>query len=568
MSYIQQLIAAEVLAKAALNLFPNSFLFHLHVDSAGFAYDIAFQQQVDEQALPFLEENMREIIKSQSQPPIQVLEMMRENAVNLMEHIHQPFKAEQVAASLYNIVQIVKMDPFYDYLPSIDASELENYIIPPSTAIKLLSIEETTSQYEDLENYRILTISGTAAENKQSLKQGLKKYLHAKQNDPFQLGLDMGLFVTDPQLSPEGLFWCDKGVFLREALQTLWKKNSQERHFKFVMTPSTISSEFIKAWRLDTDFHSAMAIEDQDASIAQNKIPLLAHYLSLQSPSPNKWPVRLAEWSSSPANLPWWDHPLALSTHTAGYRLICCDEQQIGQEIISCLQFFEKTITILGFRCEWILLSSGKKTSTRSQYDWNRSLDHLKNALSSCGYVYREDQSRISFSGPRVELQVRDLLDRLWTVSTLEISLSYAQQLRIKWPDHNKMPQPFLISEMLFTSLEQVVALLIQNHEGILPWELAPEHVRILPIGKPQQAYADKVACQLREEQLRIGIDLKDEPLAGKIHRAEKGKIPYLIIVGEKEAKENKITIRPHGHKALKKSLSVEAFIQDYLRTH
>jgi threonyl-tRNA synthetase len=536
----------------------------VHIDSAGFAYNIAFSQQVDAQAIPLLEEKMRELAKNLE--AIQILEMMRENAVNLMDHLQQPIKADQVNNSLFNIVQIVKIDDFYDFFPSLDLSELENFTISPSTAIKLLSIEETTSPTEIHENYKTLTLSGTAAENKQALKHQIKLHRHALENHPIQLGFDMQLFTADPHQSPEGLFWCEKGVFLREALQSLWNNNCQERQFKRVITPSIVSPEFQQTWRIDKNIPSIISIDDQESLIIQNKIPFLAHYLSLMPASSYLWPIRLAEWSSSPITSPWWNHPLALSAHTAGYRLIACNEQQIEQEIISCLQFFEKTITILGFRCEWILLTSGKKTSTRSQYDWNQNLDHLKNALASCGYNYREDHSQSYLSGPRVELQVKDLLDRRWTVSTLEIALAYAQQLGIKWQDHPKMAPPFLISEMLFTSLEQVMALLIQTHEGLLPWEFAPEHVRILPIGKQTLAYANKVANRLKEEQFRIGMDLKDEPLAGKIHRAEKEKIPYLLIIGDKEAKENKIAIRPHGQKALKKSLSIEAFIQEMNR--
>lgn len=563
MSYIHQLLVAEVFASAVSDLFPGSLLVQLNVDTAGFSYDIACSQPVDAQALPLIEEKMRELLKNL--PPVQVLDMMRENAANLLEHHQQPLKADQVANCPYNIVQIVKIDNFYDYLPGIDAAPLSQSPPDPSTAIKLLAIEDKIAPGDDLEDYKVITFSGTAADNKQALKQLLKKHTLAKENHPLQLGSDMGLFAIDPHLSPSGFFWSEKGLFLQRALQNLWEINSRERQFKSVATPNIVSSEFYTSWSLDTEDSPPFAIEGQNAYLVQEKFSLLTHYLSLPQNLTQSWPIRLAEWSSLSDETPSSADELPLSTRTAGYRLICCDEQQIEQEIISCLQFFEKTFTILGFRYEWILSSSGKKISTKGQYPGNKSLDLLRKTLSSCGYAYREERSQIALPGPRIELHVKDLLDRSFAVSTLELSLNLAHNLRLKWQEQHQLRQPFLISEMLYTSLEKIIALLIQNHAGVLPWQFTPEHVRILPIGKHTFAYANKVADRLSEEKLRIGIDLADDPLAGKIHRAEIEKIPYMVIIGEKEAKENKITIRPHGQKALKNTLSLEAFIQEVI---
>ncbi len=561
MSLILQLTAAEILAKAALRLFPGAILIHLHVDAAGFSYDIAFSQQVDIHALPLLEENIRELIKEEI--PLQVLDMMRENAVHLFEHHLQPIKADQVAKAKYNIVQIIKVDDFYDYSPLPEISDLQKNPSGFTGAIKIFSIEEKLGLKSLFDNTKVMAISGTAAENKQSLKKQIKKHEDARRNHPLRLGSDMNLFSFDSKLGSDVLFWHPKGVFLRDALIRFWQEDSKRQQFQFVITPSAIPSEISYTYKtLDSPLCS---IETSECLAIQDKNSLLAYYLARHSYSCDEFPVRLAEWSSKMEISSWWNEPAAPRFQSTGYRQIYCLEKQMQQEIISSLQFFDKIITMLGFRGQWVILVPKGKFSAKNLFDGNQSLKHLKEALFSCGHFFTEE-SRLSLAGPRIELQVKDKLDRSWTLSTLEINLAYTQYLALHYRGNEKKYHPFLICESLFTSLERVIILLLQNTEGVLPFQLAPEQIRILPIGKQSLAYAHKVSNQLNEALFRVGIDMKEDSLGHKIHRAEKEKIPYQVIVGEQEAKEKKVAIRSYGQKALKKRVSVEAFIQECVR--
>ena len=178
-------------------------------------------------------------------------------------------------------------------------------------------------------------------------------------------------------------------------------------------------------------------------------------------------------------------------------------------------------------------------TSTgKTSKEWRNGIEQLKQALSTCGYPFEEQETLQVLPGPRIELQIQDVLNRNWTMAIVEFHLALTRKLAAYYQELDNKIDPVLICETVFTSLEKAIALLLQSNEGILPFRLLPEHVRILPIGKGQLPYAAAIEYELKRANFRVEIDSKDDSLGNKIHRAEKERIPYQVIVGEQEDKK------------------------------
>jgi len=570
MQAVDQIIAAEVLAISVCDLFPGAQLVEGNGTQIGFFYDFAIDQPIDEKAIPLLEEKMRGVIKADL--PVQILDMMRENAAQLLLHHHQSIKAELVVQDQNNIVQIVKINNFHDHIPTNEDELAIGNSTSLAAAIKILSIKPVTRFIEHLGELSLIRIEGIAAHDRQVLKKAFKRHEAAKQHHHMLTGQEMKLFTPCPEALNSGVFWHPKGVILRDLLMQFWQDAAQERGFQRISTPG-IMKHSLQEHHLNkkqkTDFNTpspTFEMEETEHIPAPNKTLLHAQYIASQVPYYQELPVRLAE--SSERFEAFKDIQIEGLYHTrlytADYLTVFCAEDQIQRELISSLHFFDKTFRILDFEYQWYLVASRGKASIGTAAEWKQGAAWLAEALSLCGFSCHHESRQSANAGPRIELRLRDPLDRQWVASWLEINWLYPKQFDLRYRDVNNKIQPLvMINGSLYGSVERLIALLIEHHRGQLPLWLAPEQIRLLPMGQRHVEHAQAISTRLKNAGFRAGIDLKEETLGCKVHAAEKARIPYIVILGDKEKKEKKLTVRScRQNKTVNSSMQLEHLLE------
>jgi threonyl-tRNA synthetase len=557
--------SAEILAYAVTLLFPSTRLLTSEISEIGFTYDFLSDQPLDETVLPLIEEKMRELVKLNL--PIQTIEMMRENAAVFFRHLHQPLVAQHIEESLKNIVPIFKMAEFHDYCPPPYESSSSSL-----GAFKLLKIERLRSHLPIIGESVITRITGTAFADLPALKAFIKRTDQAKKRDHRLLGKEMGLFSQEDAGSGEW-FWHPKGACLREILLDWWREEHRKQKFQFLATPRVIKQSVLKK----SGFYDVLdqqikvfpnfSLDGVDYVLTPSLLP--AHSLVFRSHlhSYRELPIRYAEYGEvyqqrKPSQL--WGL-LRARAYTVDVAHIFCSPSQVLEELISSLQLIGKTVKMLGFEYHWYLVSRGRKYAGTLD-KWDLNLDLLIKALKACGCEYTLDAAGKAFIGPRIEVRLIDALGREWKGPFVGIDFNHPERFGLHYHGADgEMHTPTMITRSMFGSLERFVAVLVEHYAGVFPLWLAPEQVRIIPVAESHHDYADDLHAGLERAGLRSQVDYRHDKLGAKVHAAEREKVPYAVIVGDKEKKEGLITVRSCSQKIKTSQMKRESFLQNLL---
>lgn len=519
--------SAELLAYAVCDLFPEAQLVSGESSDIGFHYDFVIPQQLDQQLLILIEERMLTIAKGHH--PVKTLEMMRENAISFFEHHGQHIKAALVAASPANIVQIIKINKFFDYSPLPHIANTEE--IP---VFKLQKLEKLTLDLPELEQLEVSRISGTAFLDKMALKKFLKRAEAAKEKDHCEIGPSMGLYSTNKAVAPGNWLWHPKGTFLRSALQKLFYQEHSTHSFQEVST---------------IPFGDYAQLH---AAIFTSRPRMLQDL-----------PIRYVEWVTYQDKCR--DHELKglfkARHYSADVEQIFCSAEQLEEELISSLQFINKTIKIFAIEHSWHLIILG-----RNQEDF--IINSFIAALDRCGLEYKIDKNDESRHGQASQLQIEvrlsDALGREWTCSSLKVEENRSKRFKLRYEDtEGHVHEPLMITRSLYGSLERFIGVLIESCGGRFPLRLAPEQVRIIPVSIKTASVATEIQREIEAAGFRCGIDYRLGGLGEKVHTAEMEKVPYMVIIGEKEEKRGLITVRSCTNEAaFKNACQLEVFIE------
>lgn len=350
------------------------------------------------------------------------------------------------------------------------------------------------------EDFQIVRIVGTAFEDKESLKAFLKNKVTLEPIDHIQLGKELNLFTPSEQTGE--WLWHPRGEIVRQLLIDFWKKENEKQNFQFVSTPMS---------------------EDMTAA-----------HLELRAAIAGAQPMRLAECRQS------FDR-----AH------IICSEGGLLEESISSLQFLDKIFKILRFEYQWVLCTHGPGYN-RCHKAWKESIVLLKKALEQCGLEYRVDQCSDSMNGPAVEMRISDAFGKECSGPYLKLDCIHAHQFGLKEP---------LIVRSIFNSLERTIALLLENAEGEVPFWLAPEQVRVFAVGGQAEKAVDELCRALKDLGLRVAKDCKSEGLGQRMHDALKEKVPYTVVIGDRELTSGSVTVRASLSK-VEQRMSTEALVE------
>ena len=543
--------AAELLAASVVEIFPDTQLVGGSIHELGFSYDFVFKHPVDDDAIPVIEEKMRCISKEER--PVNTQEMVPKNAAAYFRHHSQYIKAEIVEDSLEPLIEIFKMGSFFDDCPGPH--------VQSSRGAGFFKLQEiyTLDEILPIGKLEVTRISGVAQADKASLKQSLKSSATASKRDHRRIAKDLSLFTTEEEAGVGLWLWHPKGASTRQTLIEWWQKEQQKMLFQPVHTPGLLRSSFLKQsgyYHLPENGRcsfSSLLLDGQDYVPTPTHAPLHALIFRSGLHSYRQLPIRYAECGPlyyQEKNNHLWGMFKARE-NCVDTTSVFCTPSQVPEELISSLQFIVKSAKMHGFGCKLYLKTRGRRFAG-TVANWDKYSKILSEAAKSCGIDLEREKD--GFNGPSIQAYFVDSLGREWKGPQIKIDLNHPERFGLRYQGaDDEMHTPVMISRSFFGSLENFVAMLIEHHEGCLPLWLAPEQVRVIPVTDRYTDYAESIQKKCCENGLRVNMDLRNEKLGGKVRNAQCEKIPYTIVVGDKEERKELITVRPWNQKEIQK---------------
>ncbi|MBU2037035.1 threonine--tRNA ligase [Patescibacteria group bacterium] len=564
---------AHVLAAAVLEMFPEAnFGIGPNIDN-GFYYDFDLPRTLIPEDLPLLEEKMRAIIKSNH--PFEQSAIDAKKAVQLFQKAKQNYKVELINDLVENEkskeVTIYKSGPFVDLCrgPHLDSTGEIN-----PDAFKLTSIAGAYWR-GDAKNKMLQRIYGVAFTTKQELDNYLKMIEEAEKRDHRKLGKELDLFVFS-EIVGKGLpLLTPKGTVIRKELEKFVLEEETKRGYQHVITPHLAKVELYKKsghypYYKET-MYPIMKVDEEELILRPMTCP---HHFELYNSKPRSYkelPVRLAEIASQFR----YEKSGELSGLTR-VRLFCladahiiCAKEQADDEIKNVLDLIDYANKIFGLakgKDYRYRLSLGDKDDNKKYYKddaaWEMAEGILRNTLKKIDAPYFEAKGEAAFYGPKIDVQMKKVNGQEETAFTVQYDFVMPKRFEMKYIDRDgKEKEPIVIHRSSIGCFERTMAFLIEHYAGAFPVWLAPEQVWILPISEKHTGYANTVADKLRSANIRVIAKNESETIGKKIREGEIQKIPYLLVVGDKEIAASSIAVRQRGQGDLG-AMKLEGFIE------
>jgi threonyl-tRNA synthetase len=540
--------AAHVLAAAALELYPGVKISIGPPIENGFYYDFEFPEgtQFSEADFPKLEEAMRRHIAADE-------EFVREDvsiqtAIDRFTAEDQPYKVELI----HDIVQrtgdttvsLYTNGPFVDLCRGPHA--------PSTKRIKAFKLQSTAGAYwrGDAKRQMLTRVYGTAFFSQKELDEHLERLELARQNDHRRLGPQLGMFNFDP-VSPGAAFWLPPGTEVFNELVKLSREMGRERGYVEVKTPQIFdSSLWVTSGHWDKYDQNMFVTEYEERQMAVKPMNCPGHckLYDMQRHSYRDLPLRVWEPGLLHRREPSGTlHGLLRVRHFAqDDSHIFCTEDQIQDEVAGVLEFAFATYRIFGLDVR-LELSTRPEQRIGSDELWDKSEAALINALESQGLEYDLNPGDGAFYGPKIDMHMTDSLGRSWQLGTCQLDYNMPERFGLTYTGaDNAEHQPVMIHRALMGSYERFIGILIEHFAGVLPLWLAPLQAIVLPISERHQSYGAEVNAQLRAAGIRSELDDRGESVGRQIRDAELRKVPFMLVVGDREQAAGEVGVREH----------------------
>jgi len=549
--------AAHLLAEAARRLFPGTKVAIGPPIENGFYYDFEFPEPVGEEDLERLEEEIRrEIAEGRAW---ERWETSRDEARRYFEEEGEEYKAELVDTAEGDI-------SFYkqgDFVDLCRGPHLQN--ADPIKAVKLLSLAGAYWRGDE-KRPQLTRVYGTAFFDPKDLEAHLHRLEEAKRRDHRRLGKDLGLFDFS-ELAPGMPFWHPRGMVVWNVLEDLRRRENLRRGYEEVRTPLLYDSDLWRTsghWEKYQEHMFRLEIEERDFALKPMNCPGHCLLYSLAPHSYRDLPLRIAEAGNLHRNeLSGVLHGLLRVRHfVQDDAHIFCTLEQVPDELLACLDYayYLYDLFELDMRVE---LSLRPENRLGTDEEWDLAEAELVKALAAKGLEYTESEGEGSFYGPKIDLHMADSLGRSWQLGTVQLDLQMPKRFGLVYQgDDNAEHMPAMIHRALLGSFERFVGIYLEHTGGDLPLVLAPEQVRILPVGDTHRADAESLADRLRADGLRAEVDERDETLGRRIRDAELEKVPYVVVWGDRESLESVSVRRRGGEQSV---ISAEALAEELL---
>lgn len=538
---------AHIMAQAVKELWPEVKLGIGPSIEDGFYYDFEAKEAFSEQDLLRIEEKMRKIIAKNATFIRQ--EIDKEEARKLFVRLKEDYKVELIDALPEGKITIYKTGQ--DFMDLCRGPHLES--TGTIKAFKLLSV--AGAYWRGIEtNPMLQRIYGTCFENPEELSEYLKNLEEAKKRDHRKLGPQLGIFNFYPEEAGAGLvFYHPRGAILRTIIEDYLRAEHLKRGYQIVITPHIMESGL---WKISGHYEHyrqnmyTLQIEEKEFVLKPMNCP--GHILIYKSDirSYRDLPLRLFELGTV------YRHEKAGVLHgllrvrgfTQDDAHIFCAPEQVKSEIFAIIDFILEAMADFGFKDVSIELSTQPKTFIGSESDWQQATLALEESLKEKKLDYQINAGEGAFYGPKIDIKIKDALKRKWQCATIQCDFAVAQKFALKYIDSaGAKKQPIMLHRVILGSLERFIGVLLEHYAGSLPLWLSPLQVGIIPIKDSLQDYARQIVSGLSQHALRAEIDNRSLTLEKRIREAELAKIPYLLILGERELKSATVAVRKRG---------------------
>ena len=551
--------ASHVLAQAVKRLYPDAKLAIGPAIDDGFYYDFDREGGFTPEDLEKLEAEMTKIVKENL--PVKPFVLPRAEAVRFMEEKGEPYKVE-----LIEDLPEEETISFYQQGEFVDLCAGPHIMYTKGVkAFKLTSI--AGAYWRGSEKNKMLTrIYGTAFANKTDLESYLTMMEEAKKRDHRKLGKELGLFMFAEE-GPGFPFFLPKGMTLKNTLIDYWREIHYRDGYQEVSTPIILSRKLWENsghWDHYKDNMYTTVIDEEDYAVKPMNCPGGMLVYKNQPHSYRDLPLKVGELGLV--------HRHEKSGQLHGLMRVRCFTQddahifmrddQIEDQIKGVTKLINEVYTQFGFEY-FVELSTRPEDSMGSDEDWEMATNGLRKALEDMGLDYIVNEGDGAFYGPKIDFHLRDSLGRTWQCGTIQLDFQMPQRFDLEYTaEDGSKKRPIMIHRVCFGSIERFIGILIEHFAGKFPVWLAPVQVKVIPVSEKSMDYATGVYEKLKAAGIRTELDHKDEKVGYKIRQAQLEKVPYMLVLGEKEAAEGAITVRSRDKGDLG-AAGLDAFIED-----
>jgi threonyl-tRNA synthetase len=535
---------AHVLAEAVLELYPGTQVTIGPPIDDGFYYDFDFPEGVKISDADFerIEQKMREHIKADE--PFERSEVSSEEAIERFKQEGQDYKVELIQDLGEPTVSLYKNGPFTDLCRGPHG--------PSTKKIKAFKLMSTAGAYwrGDSNRPMLTRIYGTAFFSKDDLEAHLKRLEEARARDHRKLGKELGLFMFS-ELAPGLPFWQPPGTHIWNELTTLWRRENVARGYTEVRTPIIYDVDLWKQsghWDKFRDNMYFTDVEGRQMGLKPMNCPAHIQIYKEERRSYRDLPIRYAEQGLVHRHEPsgTLHGLLRVRSITQDDGHIFCMPEQIEDEVLKCLDFGFYLYDLFGFepRAE---LSTRPDNRLGTDDVWDHAEGALAGAMKRRGLEYEIGEGEGTFYGPKIDLHMTDSIGRGWQLGTVQLDYLMPERFELTYTGaDNGEHQPVMIHRALMGSFERFIGILIEHYAGEFPLWLSPVQALVLPIADRHEEYANEVASQLRERDIRVEVDTRTESVGKKIREGELRKVPYMLVVGDNEAEAKQVAVRRH----------------------
>jgi threonyl-tRNA synthetase len=550
---------AHLLAQAVKQLFPDAQVTIGPVIENGFYYDFSYAPGFSEDDLTEIEKRMTELAKANYS--IERSVMARDEAVDFFNKQGEHYKAE--------IIESIPQDQAVSLYGQNDFIDLCRGPHVPSTghleAFKLMKLAGAYWR-GDSKNEMLQRIYGTAWANKKQLKTHLQQLEEAEKRDHRKIAKQLDLFHMQEE-SPGMVFWHPKGWSIYQTIEQHMRAQQLNHHYQEIKTPQIVDmSLWEKSGHADkfSDDMFTLKSEEREFAIKPMNCPCHVQVFNQGLKSYRDLPLRLAEFGSCHRNEP--SGSLHGIMRVRGFVQddghIFCTEKQIQPEVSEFIDFLHDIYADFGFEDVIYRLSTRPDNRVGSDEDWDRAEKALAQALDAQELPWQELPGEGAFYGPKIEFSLKDSIGRVWQLGTIQVDFSMPGRLDAQYVAEDGSRQvPVMLHRAILGSFERFIGILIEHYEGNFPLWLAPEQAVILNITDKQAEYAKNVEDSLKNKGFRVISDLRNEKIGFKIREHTIQRIPYLLVVGDREAETNTVAVRARDGEDLG-SMDLDAFTE------
>ena len=536
--------SAHLMAHVVLELFPKTQTGVGPATEDGFFYDFLRDTPFTPDDLQVIEEKMRELAKKDT--PIQKLTLSKKEALRIFKELGQELKVELIQEKGDKEVTCYKQDDFIDFCLGPH--------VPSTGHIKHFKLLSVSGAYwkGDEKGQQLQRIYGTSFFTGKDLKEYLALLEEAKKRDHRKLGPELDLFSSSEDMGAGLILWHPKGATIRRIIEDYWREEHIRDGYDFVYAPHVAK---LDVWRRSghTEFYEAMypplLSEGIEYELKPMNCPFHIMVFNSRQRSYRDLPLRWAELGT----VYRYERSgvlhglLRVRGFTVDDGHIFCRGDQLEEEIKKTIFLALRFMKTFGFKEYDIFLATRPEKYVGKVEDWDKATQALEKALKGAKLDFTMDEGEGVFYGPKIDIKVKDALKRSWQCTTVQLDFNLAERFDLNYVgEDGKFHRPYMIHRALLGSLERFFGVLIEHYNGNFPVWIAPVQVIILPIADRHNDYADSLDKTFRDNGLRSKVDLRREKVGYKIRDAEIHKIPFLLIVGDKEVENGTASLRIH----------------------